>query len=456
MRALLNLSEATIRQYASQESFQRGRDYYEEGAVLSVTRRGNQLLAAVQGSEYLPYRVRITLGPDTLAQATCSCPYDWGGYCKHVIAALLTFIHQPEQVEERLTIEAILAQLDRAQLQTLLLKLVEQQPEVADRLENLVATLGIASQGEASAEPTSGAAPTPRRPTRVNPTAIRRQVQTILHGLDYMRPSEAYWHVGSVVNELRQVLGQARVALEAGDGDNALVILEVLTEEYLAGWEMLDDSNGEASGLFGELGQLWAEVILSVELTSSQRKQWAQRLAHWQEEVNQYGVDEAFDGAQAAAKQGWDYPPLRRVLQGEISNRGAWVGEVPGYADELTQARLRVLERQGRTQEYLYLAQAEGQREQCVTMLVKLGRVPEAVEYGLNHLVAAEETLVLAQALAEGKEIALALEIGEHGLALEGHKTSLARFLRSLATSSGQSDLALRAALAAFRESLDL
>src|SRR5918992_1045710 len=170
-------------------------------------------------------------------------------------------------------------QLDRAQLQTLLLKLVEQQPEVADRLENLVATLGIASQGEASAEPTSGAAPTPRRPTRVNPTAIRRQVQTILHSLDYMRPSEAYWHVGSVVNELRQVLGQARVALEAGDGDNALVILEVLTEEYLAGWEMLDDSDGEASGLSGELGQLWAEVILSVELTSSQRKQWAQRLA---------------------------------------------------------------------------------------------------------------------------------------------------------------------------------
>jgi uncharacterized Zn finger protein len=125
MSALLNLSEATIRQYASQESLQRGRDYYEEGAVLSVTRRGNQLLAAVQGSEYLPYRVRITLGPGTLAQATCSCPYDWGGYCKHVIAALLTFIHQPEQVEEQLTIEAILAQLDRAQLQTLLLKLVE-------------------------------------------------------------------------------------------------------------------------------------------------------------------------------------------------------------------------------------------------------------------------------------------------------------------------------------------
>ena len=92
MIALLNLTEATIRQYASQESFQRGREYYEEGAVLSATRRGERLMARVQGSEYLPYRVQITLEPAALARATCTCPYDWGGYCKHLVAALLIFI----------------------------------------------------------------------------------------------------------------------------------------------------------------------------------------------------------------------------------------------------------------------------------------------------------------------------------------------------------------------------
>ena len=59
MSALLNLSEATIRRMPARSHS-----------------RGNQLLAAVQGSEYLLYRVRITLGPGTLAQATCSCPYD--------------------------------------------------------------------------------------------------------------------------------------------------------------------------------------------------------------------------------------------------------------------------------------------------------------------------------------------------------------------------------------------
>jgi hypothetical protein len=36
-----------------------------------------------------------------------------------------------------------------------------------------------------------------------------------------------------------------------------------------------------------------------------------------------------------------------------------------------------VLERQGRSQEYLYLAEAEGQTERYVAMLVRLGRVQE-------------------------------------------------------------------------------
>ena len=133
----------------------------------------------------------------------------------------------------------------------------------------MATTLEIAPPGEA----TSGAAPSPRRLARIDPTAIRRQVRALLHGLDYMCPSETYWQVSAVVNQVRQVLDLARVALEAGDGDNALAILEALTQEYLAEREVLDDSDGEASGFFGELGQLWTEAILSIELTTSQRQQ---------------------------------------------------------------------------------------------------------------------------------------------------------------------------------------
>jgi len=55
------LTEAVVRQYATPESFRRGQDYYRRGMVLSVVRRGGRLAAEVGGSQYKPYRVRITL-----------------------------------------------------------------------------------------------------------------------------------------------------------------------------------------------------------------------------------------------------------------------------------------------------------------------------------------------------------------------------------------------------------
>lgn len=61
-----------------------------------------------------------------------------------------------------------------------------------------------------------------------------------------------------------------------------------------------------------------------------------------------------------ALRQGWDYPPLQLVLQGNISKRGAWEGEAPDYADDFALIRLQILARQKRHKEYLYLAEAEG------------------------------------------------------------------------------------------------
>ena len=54
----------------------------------------------------------------------------------------------------------------------------------------------------------------------------------------------------------------------------------------------------------------------SADLTSQERKSWGKQMDAWQEELNDYGVDEAFIAAHEAAIQGWEYPPLKRVLQG--------------------------------------------------------------------------------------------------------------------------------------------
>jgi uncharacterized Zn finger protein len=333
-------------------------------------------------------------------------------------------------------------------LQALLLHLVEQQPELADVVEGQV---------QRSQNQPTGAAPAPRqRHTPIDPNTFRRQVRTILRSLDRMRSSEAYWHVGAVVHEVQQVLEQAEGFVAEGDGHNALAILEAITEAYVADWVQLDDSDGEASAFFEDLGAVWTEAILTTDLTIEERQTWAKKLAQWQHEVDDYGVDEAFEAAMAAAQQSWDYPPLVRVLQGEITETGAWEDEAPVYADELAIARLNVLERQGRSQEYLYLAEAEGQTERYVTMLVRLGRVQEAVDYGLQYLGTTEEALALSKALREREELQAALRIAEHGLTLEGTKVPLATWMADLALGLGGTGRALDAALIACRGAPEL
>jgi uncharacterized Zn finger protein len=439
---------ASIRQHASADSYQRGREYYEQGAVGRVVRRGQQLQAEVEGSQYEPYRVQITCDAGGIVQPTCSCPYDWGGWCKHIVATLLVQVHKPENIKERPAVQTLLAGLEREQLQALLLYLIERQPELADVVEAQVHRLQIQPAGDATA-------PRQRR-TPVDPNVFRRQVRASLRSLDRLRSSEAYWHVGAVVDEVRQVLEQAQGFVVEGDGHNALAILEAITEAYVADWVDLDDSDGEAGAFFADLGAVWTEAMLTADLTAEERQSWAKKLARWQNDVDDYGVDEAFEAALAAAEQGWEYPPLLRVLQGEITDKGAWEEEAPVYADELAIARLNVLERQGRSQEYLYLAEAEGQTERYVTMLVRLGRVQEAVAYGLQYLGTAEEALVLAKALREREELQAALQIAEHGLTLEGAKVSLATWMADLALGMGETGRALEAALLAFRSAPEL
>ena len=127
-------------------------------------------------------------------------------------------------------------------------------------------------------------------------------------------------------------------------------------------WVELDNSDGEASAFFEDLRTVWTEVVLTADLTTRERQTWAKKLAMWQYAVDDCGVDEAFEAAMAAAEQGWEYLPLLRVLRGEITDQGAWEDEAPSCADALVIARLNVLERQGRSQEYLKVQELAGER----------------------------------------------------------------------------------------------
>ncbi|HVG00777.1 MAG TPA: SWIM zinc finger family protein [Chloroflexia bacterium] len=138
-KQLPEITEEQVQLIATPKSFERGSDYLEQGAVLSLILRGNRLFAEVQGSDYDPYRVAIELRKSGIAGATCTCPYEFGGACKHIVATLLAYVHTPEEVEHRPPIEELIAPLSPEQLRALILAMVEEQPQLADFLDSEVA-----------------------------------------------------------------------------------------------------------------------------------------------------------------------------------------------------------------------------------------------------------------------------------------------------------------------------
>lgn len=87
MPTLETLTEADLRGALEDQSLQRARGYL--GRVQNPVRSGQSLSAQVRGSSL--YQVEIEVLPGGI-QARCSCPYDWGGLCKHIGAVLLTWI----------------------------------------------------------------------------------------------------------------------------------------------------------------------------------------------------------------------------------------------------------------------------------------------------------------------------------------------------------------------------
>lgn len=132
----------------------------------------------------------------------------------------------------------------------------------------------------------------------------------------------------------------------------------------------------------------------------------------------------------------------------------AWRRQDP--ARDLTLAKLNVLERQGRADDYPALCLRAGERLRYALKLLELGRPREAVSHALKHLNSTGEALTLAQRLRESGHIKEAIRVGERGLQLGGRKAALGQWLGPIEETQGRKKQALEAWLAAFREAPSL
>jgi len=79
-------------QLATYSSYQKGKEYFQEGAVDKIWKEDNQYKAKVEGTRC--YTVSIFF-KDGEFSSNCNCPYDLEGICKHTVATILALTKDP-------------------------------------------------------------------------------------------------------------------------------------------------------------------------------------------------------------------------------------------------------------------------------------------------------------------------------------------------------------------------
>jgi len=403
----ISISELVIRHNTNIQSFQRGEACYRMGSVLGVTRRGETIQAEVQGSSQQPYQITIVSDSDGLT-ATCTCAYNYDGWCKHIVAAALTCTHESDRIEKRPTLSQLLDRLNHLQTQSLLQELVEEHPELIDKIDGYVNAI-------TTTLPTKEKLKTPD-PITINTKQIKATVREIFRNAVNSCESGDDYADETVNEELLSLIQEAIEYCEHNDANSALATLEAITDACVSDWDDIANYGMDNDEIVPALNKAWCEAILSAELASKERTDMEINLETWQDDWN---TD--FSLAITAVQQGWDYPPLLQILAGDITEGLLWGNHpIPDYASDLALIRLKILERQQRGREYLYLAKSEKQTQQYLTMLGHLGRVEEAVTIAQSQMSTMEEAFALAQTLQQQQALQQALSIAQQGFNLPG------------------------------------
>ncbi|MFW6264870.1 MAG: F0F1 ATP synthase subunit gamma [Bacillota bacterium] len=90
-----------VKQIASTAVYNRGMRYYEKGAIVnySVTEKKHGVFlikGSVRGNYYYDLNIELQISKrgQLFYNTRCTCPYDWGGECKHVVAILIKFFKE--------------------------------------------------------------------------------------------------------------------------------------------------------------------------------------------------------------------------------------------------------------------------------------------------------------------------------------------------------------------------
>ncbi len=284
-----------------------------------------------------------------------------------------------------------------------------------------------------------------KRQTQVSEQVYRKQINRILKQ-GYRGDYYDDWNEPEYIGDLEEVLETGIKFLDAGDAEGALIILRVLLEELTEDYDGDMDYNGDLGCVIQDIGMPLAEAILSVELDSSARVELQGAMQNILDNLDEMiEAEDELELILAALEHGWDDLPDEETEWEEYEEE-YWM-----VLDQLKQARLNVLTRQGDDEAFLHLAE-KSDAKRYTLKLIELGRVAEAVKAS-ERLENTSDAFAVAQKLRDVDRLTDAIVLAERGLDLKGYNThQLALWLAPLEESQGRTEMALLAYRTAYEE----
>jgi uncharacterized Zn finger protein len=355
--SLPRLTQAQIRELATEQSFKRGELYYRQGAIFNAMRQGLELRADCQGSTI--YHVQAKLNQQGLESPRCTCPYDWGGLCKHQVALLLTYIHDPQQFQVIPPMSELLAAHSREDLVALIGRMIQRHPELLYLVEL--------------------SAPHPaNQPMEMS--TYRRKAQQALRRED---PEE-------IAEGLQGLMEGAKQLLERGDWLNAGALYHLLLEELTVSYdyEMFEiDYDGDVACITQDaIAGLNQCLSKAQDLDAQVRRDWLTALFEAElKDLELGGIDFAAGASEAllewATDEDWKW--LEPQIRDAIAKHDRWAKE------QLVNLLAQRQQQSGRGQAASDLIHELGTPEQRAFLLVEEGKFEDAIaiaEESFSHL----------------------------------------------------------------------
>jgi uncharacterized Zn finger protein len=209
MSSIPRIKESAVRRWTDEVYFQRGQNYFDQGAIHDQRRQGMTLKSKCSGTQAPFYRQEVLFNRKGIEYAECSCPVGASGRCKHVVALLLMWVHDPHSFKEIGAIDNALEKRSKTELIILIQQMLEQEPDLDYLLE-----LPLSAEEK---EP-------------LDIKTIRKQAQRAFVGSDI---NDEWVSTREVERNLDSLLKLAEGYLTRKDPDNAALIYQTVIETIM-------------------------------------------------------------------------------------------------------------------------------------------------------------------------------------------------------------------------------